>query len=139
MVSLKTFKLKLLNVMEEKDGEIIPHRIPLIDGLIINREDDKNQWTVEAYVESSYMPYFEQLSKNKDEILIQVKITKESNDTATFITSIIGMNEIGSNMNVLFLGNIVDRRKANIESMLTTLIEEGYQGKELLKKFKEIT
>ncbi|GAA0446749.1 MAG: YwpF family protein [Bacillota bacterium] len=136
---MKTFKLKLLNVMEEKDGEIIPHRIPLIDGLIINREDDKNQWTVEAYVESSYMPYFEQLSKNKDEILIQVKITKESNDTATFITSIIGMNEIGSNMNVLFLGNIVDRRKANIESMLTTLIEEGYQGKELLKKFKEIT
>lgn len=125
--------------MEEKDGEIIPHRIPLIDGLIINREDDKNQWTLEAYVESSYMPYFEQLSKNKDEILIQVKITKESNDTATFITSIIGMNEIGSNMNVLFLGNIVDRRKANIESMLTTLIEEGYQGKELLKKFKEIT
>ncbi|CDQ40293.1 MULTISPECIES: YwpF family protein [Virgibacillus] len=136
---MKTFKLKALNVMEEQDGEIIPNRIPLLDGLIINREDDKNQWTIEAYIDHSYASYFQELRQLKSEILVQVKITKESNDIATFITSMISINDIGSNLNVLFVGNIVDRRKANIESMLTTLIEEGYQGKELLKKFKEIT
>jgi hypothetical protein len=135
---MKTFKLKLLNIMEEKDGEIMPHKIELLDGLIINREDENNQWTIEAYLDKSYLPFFEELWKQKPEILIQVKITKESNDTATFITTIIDINEIGSHINVLFLGNIVDKRKASIEALLTTLIDKGYQGEELLDKFKEI-
>ena len=135
---MKTFKLKLLNIMEEKDGEIMPHKIELLDGLIINREDENNQWTIEAYLDKSYLPFFEELWKQKSEILIQVKITKESNDTATFITTIIDINEIGSHINVLFLGNIVDKRKASIEALLTTLIDKGYQGEELLDKFKEI-
>jgi YwpF-like protein len=134
---MKTFKLKLLNIMEEKDGEIMPHKIELLDGLIINREDENNQWTIEAYLDKSYLPFFEELWKQKPEILIQVKITKESNDTATFITTIIDINEIGSHINVLFLGNIVDKRKASIEALLTTLIDKGYQGEELLDKFKE--
>ncbi|WP_121639991.1 YwpF family protein [Virgibacillus sp. Bac330] len=136
---MKTFKLKLLNIMEEKTGEIIPNQIPLLDGLIIDREDENNQWTIEVYTDNSFQPYFEFLQKTKSEILVQVKISKESNDLATFITSIIGINEIGSNINVLFVGNIVDKRKENIEFLLTTLIEEGYQGKELLEKFKELT
>lgn len=135
---MKTFKLKLLNIMEEKDGEIMPHNIELLDGLIINREDENNRWTIEAYLNKSYFPFFEELWKQKQEILIQVKITKESNDTATFITTIIDINEIGAHINVLFLGNIVDKRKASIETLLTTLIDKGYQGKELLEKFKEI-
>ena len=124
--------------MEEKDGEIMPHNIELLDGLIINREDENNRWTIEAYLNKSYLPFFEELWKQKQEILIQVKITKESNDTATFITTIIDINEIGAHINVLFLGNIVDKRKASIETLLTTLIDKGYQGKELLEKFKEI-
>ncbi|NBJ71394.1 MULTISPECIES: YwpF family protein [Clostridia] len=136
---MKTFKLKLLNIMEEKNGEIIPNHIPLLDGLIIDREDEKNQWTVEAYTEKSLQPYFEELQATKSEILIQVKISKESNAMATFITSMIGINEIGANINILFIGNIVDKRKENIESLLTSLIDEGFQGKELLEKFKELT
>lgn len=134
---MKTFKLKLLNIMEEKEGEITPHNIELLDGLIINREDENNQWTIEAYLDKSYLSFFKELWEHKPEILVQVKITKESNDTATFITTIIDINEIGSHINVLFLGNIVDKRKASIEALLTTLIDKGYQGEELLEKFKE--
>lgn len=135
---MKTFKLKRLEIIEDKDEDIILTDIPLLDGLTINREDDENTWIIEAYTEKTYLEFFKKLEEENDEVLIQVKITKESNDPATFLTSIIGINEIGSQMNVLFSGIIVDKQKSKIQEMLTTLVEEGYQGESLLEKFKEL-
>lgn len=137
--ALKTFKLKSLEILEQQGEEIKKHSIELKDGLIINREDDRNQWTIEAYLDHSYLTFFNRMKEIRDEIMIQVKITKESNDYATFITSIVSINEIGSDMNVLFLGTIIDRQKSKIEEMLVTLVEQGYEGKNLIKKFKELT
>lgn len=136
---MKTFKLKSLEIIEQKDEEIIQIEIPLKDGLIINQEDENNHWVIEAYVGRSFLDFFTELKEANNEVLLQAKITKESNDYATFITSFIELNEIGAQMNVLFRGTIVDRQKYKIEEMLTNLIDEGYQGKELLKKFKELT
>jgi|SRR5690625_1025730 len=135
---MKTFKLKSLEIFAHEEEEILQHNIPLLDGLIINREDDQDQWTIEAFIDKSYYSFFEELKEENDEFMIQVKITKESNEPATFITSIIGINEIGENMNILLVGTIVDRRINKIEEMLSSLIEEGYQGNELLEKFKEL-
>jgi hypothetical protein len=135
---MKTFKLRSLEIFDQEEEEILQHNIPLLDGLIINREDDQDQWTIEAFIDKSYLSFFENLKEENEEIMAQVKITKESNEPATFITSIIGINEIGENMNILFVGTIVDRRINKIEEMLTSLIEEGYQGNDLLEKFKEL-
>jgi hypothetical protein len=135
---MKTFKLKSLEVFDQKEEEIMQHHIPLLDGLIINSEDDMDQWTIEAFLDKSYLSFFENMRHENDEIMLQVKITKESNEPATFITSIIGINEIGENMNILFVGTIVDKRINKIEEMLTTLIEQGYQGNDLLEKFKKL-
>lgn len=135
---MKTFKLKTLEIIEHSQDDIHQTDIPLKDGLIINREDDYNRWVLEAYVDHSHLDLFKKLESEEKEILLQVKITKESNDPATFITSIIGVNEIGAHMNVLFMGTIVDQRKHKIEEKLTALIDEGYQGEELLKKVKEV-
>lgn len=133
---MKTFMLKSLEIIEEKDETIYKRSIPLIDGLIINREDDKNQWIIEAYIDMEYAEYMESLQE-ENEVMVQVKITKDSNAPATFITSIISINTIGKNMNVLFKGTIVDRRRVEIEEMLEALIEEDYQGYELLQAFKK--
>ena len=135
---MKTFKLKSLEVFDQKEEEIMQHNIPLLDGLIINREDDQDQWTIEAFIDKSHLSFFEKLKEEAEEIMLQVKITKESNEPATFITSIMGINEIGENMNILFVGTIVDRRLNKIEEMLTSLIEKGYQGNDLLEKFKDL-
>lgn len=86
---MKTFKLVALDLIEQKEEEVVQNNIPLIDGLIINREDDDNTWLMEAYTEHSYFELFTALQEY-DEILLQVKITKESNEPATFITSKIG-------------------------------------------------
>lgn len=135
---MKTFKLKRLEIIEDKNEDIVLNNIPLIDGLTINKENDENTWVIEAYTDRKYLEFFRTLKEENDEVLIQVKITKESNDPATFLTSIIGINEIGSQMNILFDGSIVDERKSKIQEMLTSLVEEGYQGESLLEKFKEL-
>lgn len=121
----------------DEEEKLDRKQIDLIDGLVINRED-KYGWLIEAYTEKKYLDYFKSI-EHLDEIMIKVKITREENDPAFFITKIIDINEISEKtINVLFQGKVVDHRKSRIEEMLQTIIEQGYQGESLLKRFKEL-
>ena len=134
---MKTFKLKGLKIVANEDNDVQQKVIPLYDGLVINRED-KFGWLIEAYIAKTHVDYLQSLEK-LEEIMIQVKITREENDPAFFITKVVGINEINDErINVLFQGEVVDHRKSRIEEMLQMIIEEGYQGESLLKKFKEL-
>lgn len=135
---MKTFKLKSLIVLDQQKNDITQYTIPLIDGLIIDREDNDNQWVIEAYVHQAYEKYFMNLRKKQNEIMLQVKITKEDNDPAFFQTKIIGMNTIGQNINVLFKGTIIDRRQNKFEELVKKLIEKGYYDEGLLLKIKNL-
>lgn len=135
---MKTFKLKSLEIMENEQEDIVHNKIALLDGLIINREDDEDQWVIEAYTEDSYLSYFEELREKVDLIMLQVKISKESNTSAFFLTSIIGINEIETKMNILFKGRIVDKHEADVENSLKELIKKGYEGEALLIEFKRL-
>lgn len=132
---MKTFKLKSLIIVNHVDKQVETKDIPLIDGLIINQEDGEDQWLIEAYVDGSHEEYFKELQR-KEDIMIQVKITKESNDPATFITSMTGLNIIGENMNVLFLGKMVDLRRGEAQNILEELVHEGYEGEALIELFQ---
>ncbi|SDQ65526.1 YwpF family protein [Virgibacillus salinus] len=134
---MKTFKLASLEILDSQETNMVQQSFPLLDGLVINREDEQNRWVIEAYLLHKYYTFFQKLKEKQEEVLIQVKISKESNEPATFITSLIGINEIGAHMNVLLRGTIVDQRKSIVEDKLKSLIDEGYSGEELLIKFKE--
>ncbi|MFC3039921.1 YwpF family protein [Virgibacillus xinjiangensis] len=136
---MKTFKLKSLDIMKHEADDIVQDEISLLDGLIINREDAENRWLIELYTNQSYLHFFNSLYESGDEIIVQGKITKETNQPATFIASVIEVNEIADNMNVLLIATMVDRQKNKIDEMLTLLINEGYEGEELLRKFKDVT
>jgi len=134
---LKTFKLKGLEILENEDKQIKQQTFDLIDGLVINRED-KFGWLIEAYMDAKYLPFLLEIDK-EIEFMIKVKITREANDPAFFVIKMVGIDEIGeNNINVIFQGQIVDQKKSRIEEMLQMIIEEGYQGESLLKKFKEL-
>lgn len=135
---LKTFKLSSLEIVEDKNNDIIQHAIPLLDGLVINKEDEQKRWVIEAFMEKSYLEDFNRLNEQNDTVMLQVKITKATNTPATFITTILSINEIGEHINVIFRGTIIDQRKDIVKDMLKKLIEEGYQGDSLYKKFKEL-
>lgn len=133
---MKTFRLKGLEIMKNEQDGIEQKAITLKDGLVINRED-KHGWLLEAYMDETYWPYFEKI-EDIEEMMIQVKITREENDPAFFITKILSINQISDGqINVLFGGRVVDHSKNRIEDMLRMIMEEGYQGESLLKKFKE--
>lgn len=123
--------------MNNQEVSVQRKHIDLIDGLVINREDEHG-WLIEAFTDRKYWDFFTSIKDTK-ELMIQVKITREENDPAFFLTEIVSINEIGDNrMNVLFQGKIVDHSKRRIEKLLEMIIEEGYQGRSLLEKFKEL-
>src|SRR5699024_1792015 len=95
-----------------------------------------NQWIIEAYTEHEYMDYFKKLQEKGEDIYLRVKITKESNAPAYFLTQIISIQDIGKHMNVVFKGTIIDKRENDIGNLLANLIEQGYEGEELLESFK---
>jgi len=131
---VKTFKLISLKIIEDQDGK--KQNITLEDGLIINQEEDKNRWIIEAFIDKAYEDLFHHL-KNKTEVYIEVKITKESNEPASFVTNIASINEIEDRINVIFVGKILDERKSKLEEKLVSLIEDGYEGEDLLQRFKK--
>ncbi len=135
---MKTFLLKQLQIVESNNEDIVKTEVELIDGLVINREDGKNSWLIEALINKQYMAWFENMQNTRDQVMIEVKISKMSNAPATFITTIDSINNIGEHINVIFTGTIVDKRKSKIEEMLGELIEQGYQGEQLLEKFKKL-
>lgn len=132
---LKTFKLRKLVVLDYDKG-LEGTEVELIDGLIINREDDYDTWLIEGFINRNYWNYFE--DKKHEELMVQATITKESNEPASFITKMTEMHEIGEQMNVMLMGKIIDKQKKDVEQLLTALVEDGYEGEELIQKFKEI-
>ncbi len=122
----------------ETDGDaFVHHEIDFMDGLIINREDEENRWVIEAYTTRAYRELFKRLQTTGEDLMIEVRITNVTNPPATFITSIIGVNDISDHMNVLFMGTIIDQRKQSVEQHLKALIDAGYQGDILLEKIKQ--
>ncbi|MHA6252031.1 YwpF family protein [Oceanobacillus sp. CAU 1775] len=134
---MKTFKLKKIEIVDYDAAPYKANDVPLIDGLIINREDNDHNWLIEAFVEKEYMEYFKQIQATHDELIVHVKITTELNEKATCLSKIIGIKEIGDRMNVLFLGKMIDQRTTKLEAYLQELVEEGHKGDVLLEKFKE--
>lgn len=135
---MKTFKLKSLNIIEtEHQDKEKRTPITLIDGLAINREEQDGSWLIEAFVHSSYYNYFKNLKNQGDQLVIQVKISKETNDPALFVVQIIKITKIGDNMNVLFDGKIIDQRKTKLVDLLSSLMEQGFEGEELIHEFEK--
>lgn len=135
---MKTFKLKSLKVLTFKEQTLIEKEIYFKDGLIINREDYDNSWLAEIYLSNDHEEYFKQLKETEKELLIQVKITKESNEPATIIAKVIGMNVFDEDMNVLFMGSMLTGRYIDIQQTIENAIKSGLPGEALLNKFKSM-
>ncbi|HSU79850.1 MAG TPA: YwpF family protein [Candidatus Angelobacter sp.] len=130
---MKSFKLYSLDVVD--DGNSV--EIPLVDGLILNKEDEHSTWLLEAYTNLSLYDYFKKISEEDRDIILEAVITKKENAPAYFQTKISSLIRFEEHISVLFQGQLRRNKSDYSELLLDSLIEKGFKGPELLKEFKE--
>lgn len=130
---MKTFKLVSLEIVDNDD--LI--NIPLKDGLIINKEDEKSTWLLEAYSDHTLYDYVKKLDDQKKDIIVQAVITKLDNDPAYFQTRITSLKKFSAHMSILFEGHLRRMRNDYSELLLGSLLQQGLSGEALLTEFKE--
>jgi hypothetical protein len=131
---VKTFKLVAMEIVEDGGTSI---EVPLEDGLIINKENEKSTWLLEAYTELSLYDYFKAIQEQNRELIVEVVITKPDNDPAYFQTKIAVLNKFEKHISVLMEGRLRRNRSDYSELLLDTLLEKGLDGPALLSEFKE--
>jgi hypothetical protein len=130
---MKSFKLVSLEVVEENASI----EVPLEDGLIINKEDDRSTWLLEAYTNLSLYDYFKKLHDADAEIIVEAIITKLENDPAFFQTKIVTLNKFENHIGVLLEGHLRRKRRDYSEILLENLLQKGLGGPALLTEFKD--
>nr|WP_285844226.1 YwpF-like family protein [Bacillus sp. J37] len=132
---MKTFKLVGLKI-DEQSAEA--KNIPLLDGLVINKEDGENSWLIEALISKEYLSFFE---KHKDEnhtLRMFVTISKVSNAPAKISASVNTITVLDESISVLFDGRLLTTRpQYRPEELLESLIDQGLSGNALMDAFKE--
>lgn len=129
---MKTFKLISFQLVN-KNGELI--QIPFIDALIINKENEKNTWLIELFIERAYFEVFENYQPH-EKFPVNVIITKAENDPATFLVNMINSKVIDECISILLEGTL-SRSRGYAEQLLDLLLDKGLSGNELLLAFKE--
>ncbi|MGE8207070.1 YwpF-like family protein [Heyndrickxia sp. NPDC080065] len=129
---MKTFKLVSLQVVD--DTNIMD--IPLEEGIIINKEDGKMTWLIEAYTDKKFYDYFRSAQQKPDDLEVQAVITNEANDPAPFKTHVRTIKSFDKFMSVLLEGHLNIKRSEYAELLLNDLIKEGFSGQNLVEEFK---
>lgn len=134
---MKTFKLIGLKMIHKSLHSLKREEIPLVDGLIINKEDEQKNWLVEIVVDKKHHEFFQNALESGLDFLIHATITKPTNDPATFAVTVQSITEMAENISVLLDAKIVLNKTKFAETVLADLIHQGFEGNELLNMFKE--
>nr|WP_255571988.1 YwpF-like family protein [Anoxybacillus sp. ST70] len=128
---VKTFKLVSLTLLHEQK-----QNIPLIDGLMINKEDENKRWLVEAYMDQTYRELFTSLKESGTTFDALVTISRTTNDPAHIHATVRSVTMMGERMSVLMDATIVKRSNL-AEVVLEDLVQRGLHGETLLQQFKQ--
>ncbi len=131
-VKMKTFKLISLQLVKKEEW----YDVPLVDGLIINKEDDHHSWLIEGYVDKSFYDIFHEASKEEKELLVQVVISKKENEPAPFKVKIRSLQTFDNHISVLLEGTLKRSKNQYAELLLDSLIQRGLSGDELMNEFR---
>lgn len=130
---MKTFKLISLDVLEKG----VAREIELVDGLIINKEDDKGTWLFEVYTKAKFLDFFEKKMQADREFVVQVVISKHDNDPATFRVKVRLTKKLNENASIMLQGSLKPNSRRNFaEGLLKELLDQGLGGEKLLEEFR---
>lgn len=132
---MKSFKLISLQIVTDQLQLI---DIELVDGLIINKENNSNTWIVEALVDSNHYDTLKgSLPNDNKDVHIQAVITNKDNGPALFKTVLKTRKLVDGHISLLFVGHLQNTRSTYAELLLEDLVHKGFTGDQLIKEFKE--
>jgi len=131
---VKTFKLISIQLLRGGNATAIP----ILDGLIINKEDDHHNWLIELYMAHSDYSFFENALNDGQKLLVHAVISKKENDPAPFEVIVHSVSKFTNTISVLLQGSLMRNRKDYAEMLLDHLLESGYEGSVLSERFKEL-
>ncbi|WP_096435252.1 YwpF-like family protein [Alteribacter populi] len=136
---MKTFKLCSLAVLfdNHETEELEGKQVPLVDGLIINKEEAEKNWLVEAILDKEWRDFFNEYAEADQQFMAEVTITKKTNDPATLVCSVKSVNDLTDHVCIHLDGVIVAKKDDLSDMLLKTLVEEGFSGAELYEEFKK--
>ena len=129
---MKTFNMLSLGI--EKDDQVTDY--PVHDGLIINQENKDRSWILEMLVDIQHLETFEKLKESEKTIDVQVVISYPGNEPAPFEVVVRKVKIIGDHASVLMKGTLKRARRKYAETLLSELLEDGFEGEELLERFE---
>lgn len=129
---MKTFKMLSVEVVQD-DG-VLP--FPLYDGIIINQENSHRLWVLELFIDEKYKDIMEQWKVEKKVLTARVVISYPGNEPASFIVAVEDWRQIGDRISVLMKGRLKRARSKYAEHLLEELLEDGFEGDELLEQFE---
>ncbi|HZH59100.1 MAG TPA: YwpF family protein [Metabacillus sp.] len=132
---MKTFKLVELKI-DEQAAEA--KNIPLLDGLVINKEDGENSWLIEALISKEHLPFFKKHEEANQDLRVFVTISKPSNAPAQISAIVKTITELDESISILLEGRLLTSRPLHQpEVLLQALLEQGLTGDDLMEAFKE--
>lgn len=131
---MKTFKLVSLQLLPDNQN---PTELHILDGLIINKENEANTWLIEAVVDYDHFNLFEEITADSEKLTVSCIITKKDNIPAYFDATIADVRKMDQIASILFRAKIRNRRREAVEFLLDTLVDEGYNGEDLKNAFKD--
>lgn len=126
---MKSFKVIDMKIIQEQNF-IVPE---VKDGVIINMEYGDNPWIIEIVTDGDLSSILEKLKGQHLEMM--VTITRPSNTPAKFSGRVMDINQMDDMISVVFKGAIIVQGPNYAEELLEFLVEEGYEGKNLINEF----
>lgn len=133
---MKTYRLYSLRILVGEEKGIVQKNIPIEDGLIINMEDDKKNWLIDAVIENSNKELFTNLFTNKETFIVEAVITSKNNYPATMSATVRKIIDLSGKIGVLLDGILVINKDDIVETILKAIVNEGLTGEDLLNEFK---
>ncbi|WP_026696029.1 YwpF family protein [Peribacillus kribbensis] len=131
---MKTFRLISLQIVSSQQV-LLP--VELEDGLIINKEDEKNRWLIDAFISKDTFKDIEKELNPGNQIFVLAVISKKENEPVLYQTTICSIVEIDGKVIFLLEGTIKRSRNKYAEVLLADLLSEGLEGDRLLGEFKQ--
>ncbi|KYG26630.1 YwpF family protein [Alkalihalobacillus trypoxylicola] len=134
---MKTFKLYSISLLKGINGKVQQFPLTIEQGLIINMENSRRTWLIEAVVDKEHLTFFKEVHAEDKDLLINVVITSKDNYPATMVTKVSEITKMSKGLSILMKGKLVLGKDEVLDDVVNDLVGQDYHGNHFIEEFKQ--